>query len=90
MQTIDVHPKGIQELYINYLELKLKQTLQILTATYTNNYYQKTRRSSHGFYMNWMYSPGIQDHITYQNQLSSLMKQTNYYKTQGKAAYPMK
>ena len=40
--------------------------------------------------MNWMYIPGIQDHITNQNQSSNLMKQMNYYKTQGNLAYLVK
>ena len=57
---------------------------------YINNHYQKTRRFSPRFYMNWMYSPGIQDHTTYQNQSSSLKEQTNYYKTQGNLAYLVK
>ena len=40
--------------------------------------------------MNWRYIAGIQDHITNQNQSSSLMKQMNYYKTQENLDYLVK
>ena len=66
----------------NIPEKKLKhirQTQQILTAMYTSSHYQRIRKFSHGYYMNWTYSPEIEDHIINQNQLLSLKKQMKHY-----------
>ena len=72
------------------IETKAYQADPTNTNSYINQQSLQKNKEIFPFYMNWMYIPRIQDHITNQNQSSSLMKQMNYYKTQGNLAYLVK